>query len=83
LINNWKKFIVAFEMLNISSNNCSNDDIIIAKRPARYFYVACFESCDTVLFSLLQTLETATIVKSNTQGIPCGEIRYMHIEALE
>lgn len=84
LTNNWKKFIVAFEMLNTSSNDYSNDDIIIAKGSTRYFYVACFESCDTVLFSSLQIPETATVIISNTQGIHCGEIRwYILNEALK
>lgn len=51
LIDNWKHFFVAFEMLlNMSNNSYSNDDTILAKRPANYFYAVCFESCDTLLF---------------------------------
>lgn len=79
-----KKIIVTFEMLlNISSKIYSNDDVVIAKRPANYFYPVCFESCDTLLFPLCYTRATATIVIGNIQGIPLWRDKAMLSKALK
>lgn len=79
-----KKKIVKFEMLlNINSKSYCNDDVIIAKRPANYFYPVCFESCDTLLLSSCYTRATATIVMGNIQGIPPWRDKAILIKALK
>lgn len=70
-------------LLIISSNSYSNDDVIIAKRPANYFYPVCFESCDTLLFPSCYTRATATIVIGNIQGIPPWRDKVMLRKALK
>lgn len=70
-------------LLTISSKIYCNDDVIIAKRPANYFYPVCFESCDTLLFSSCYTRVTATIVMGNIQGIPLWRNKAILIKALK
>lgn len=84
LINNWKGFSVAFGMLSIGSNNYRHDDIIIVKRPVRYFYVTCFDSCDTVLFSsLLNSGDSYYCYKwcARYTGRPLWREKVVHTEA--